>query len=1796
MSSSDKPNSLSHPCPTCGASIPADAPNGMCPRCLLAEGVATSSSLVAGSVAETIAGGAAKATQAPLPSHLRYLGDYELLDEIARGGMGVVYRARQASLSRVVAVKMILVGNLADESAVRRFRQEAAAAAGLDHPHIVPIYEVGEHDGQHYFSMGYVPGSSLAERLKQGPLPAHEAAELVLSIAAAVQYAHEQGVIHRDLKPANILLDEQGRPRVTDFGLAKVTSQDQSLTRTGQAVGTPGYMPPEQVQNEPIGPTADVYALGAILYALVTGRPPFQAATPLDTMLQVISAEPASPRTLNPAVPRDLETIVLKCLEKRTEWRYQAARDLAGELRRFQNGEPITARPPGVVERGLRWLGKQRQGVALVLIAVAVSMFALLSGSWTYTLYQQAQLGEIRLSSPGHDRLAAAIVDHRGREVIPLQTLPTRQPVQIPAGEYVARTSDQRLLGEDFLIDVAQAGQQQFEFSLAPSILQPDVTGTGTWNVVYTRGANAPAHLLLLNRDKLELHDFRTPPQHWSVDLASQVELKQLPNFRPWPWTVTFYSPSGFGSYDFRPQVVAHPPDLYGGELRDVIVAYRHQPVVLAFSAETGELRWHFTTEAFPKVTRAEVDALHVLQDETMFGAVLGTPLVVPDLDDDGVRDLVAAFVELEPAQQAERRLSWDQQARRTIEAISAKTGQRIWRHDLRDEAFLPAGSQEIPARCLWFSGYPFGSSGGGNSSYYYGNAFRHASSNTAQGQNQLVVPYPPRLVGTEGQERIVCLAGTELVELDVRTGRPIHTPHPVGGLAAREPEFADVTGDGEPELILVRPLGNQGARFRAPGEVLLQVQQLATGEMVFPPRKLVADYEKHAGRFHPSPRWPVVEDLNGDGREEILLPNGTSTDFAMDANINARAWGGLEALGGNGELLWERRLDAVDQQIDQLEVGPDLNADGWREVFVATIFSRRLQGAQLYVDALSGQTGQTLWSSSVSVPLNTSQLEDEVIGRLQWWNNGPDGWPQLVVPLVRGGNARSLGLTVFSAGTGAVTRRSEGLAEPFIADLDGDGPADLICFEPTEEQLLDKGGRLRFFRGTTQQPWRALGRKLQAADDYDGDGRADLLIVREYFAPRAAVSGSTGKLLWQQRERDSSVSYQPLHADFNGDGVADFAGIEGPHSNPGQTTPLRVFSGKSGRLIWKAGFGVSTFRHCTQVSACDLEQDGQPELMFVGQMDLDPNSPGRPQTHDWQHWLVVLDSAGKIRLQQQLTGWSQHTTLEDKSPIVPALADLNRDGCQDVIIPTVDANRQRALLALDGRSQNKLLWMTKIPPGEQAADKYAARRLPLLGTGDVNGDGVSDVIFNLARLRDQNDKEFALEVFALDGVDGSVLPGWPWTISAAAGLPNVAVREQSDGSDRERFRPRPEVVTVRSERVVVTWHQGLHDSPGRVLLLSGQGQLLGELAAKLPSGSMHFRPWLLDGDGAGQMGCVLLTSGGVEMFDLATRKSSWRCDLNDLVSNPTSAEIVSVEPSTAEKPAVVIVAAENKLFGLSARDGSVVCRAAALPDPYSEYEQSLQLLRHKNPEVWPLVVRGTKQADVICRTFEASPDAQAQRQSLRAAAVVDWNSRLDPRFARPLPWTTGDHFRALELEAPAYLASGFVFALLLIVLPGWLIWQFIRSWRFSLGQLLLVPAVLGLVLVGLQLPVPQSGHTVYVKVPRLDLALQLTPVWIAAWLVGAALVGRRWWFLALNLSTVAAVTGLMLVAYLGFDESGPSEYYVSTGWWQLLLLGGYVSAWLITAVGSLGVTVRALQNFWKPTRLPDVTIQSERL
>ena len=410
-------------CGRCGGALSRHAPAGLCPRCLLESALGEAPSTEPGRsrreeaqtstsqlstlnpppISQSLLTSAptAEDTGGAAPGPPQRLGDYELLERLGHGGVGVVYKARQSSLNRIVALKMLPFGRFTRDDFVKRFKAEAEAAAQLHHPNIVAIHEVGELDGQHYFAMEYIQGPNLAEAVRDQPMPVNRAVRLTRTIAEAVHYAHQHAILHRDLKPSNVLLDALDQPHVTDFGLAKrltnskLETPNLELTLSGQTLGSPQYTPPELAEGRPrdVGPRSDVYSLGALLYHLLTGRPPFVGETVPAVLEQVVRCEPVSPRLLHPAVSRDLETICLKCLEKEPAKRYPTAQALADELNRFLHDEPIHARPVGRVEKAWRWC-RRKPALAASLAALALAIvggFIGVSTQWHRAEHQRAR-------------------------------------------------------------------------------------------------------------------------------------------------------------------------------------------------------------------------------------------------------------------------------------------------------------------------------------------------------------------------------------------------------------------------------------------------------------------------------------------------------------------------------------------------------------------------------------------------------------------------------------------------------------------------------------------------------------------------------------------------------------------------------------------------------------------------------------------------------------------------------------------------------------------------------------------------------------------------------------------------------------------------------------------------------------------------------------------------------------------------------------------------------------------------------------------------------------------------------------------------------------------------------------------------------------------------------------------------------------------------------------------------------------------------------------------------------------
>jgi len=465
-------------CRKCGAKIFSDAPEGLCTGCVLETALGIFADTVAGVDDPTHSDHPARGdvarmfkTSVRAAEMLGELGDYELLEEIGRGGQGVVFRARQKNLNRIVALKVIGLGQWATPAHLKRFRLEAEAAASLDHPCIVPIYEVGERDGQCYFSMKFVEGGQLDEVVKQMPLSIRQAAELMTKVAHTVHYAHEHGILHRDIKPGNILLDAKGEPELTDFGLARLVESESTVTRTLEVLGTPSYMAPEQAagNNAKLTSATDVYGLGAVLYQLLTGHPPFSGGTTYETIKLLLETEPRPPRLWNSKIDRDLSTICLKCLERDPRRRYSSALSFAEDLERWLRHEPIKARRIGIVGQGRRWL--QRNPTAAVVTVLSLALVAALGVIvWKSELFQHTRatgIAVLPFENLSNDREDASFADGVQDDIL-------TKLAKIAHLKVISRTSVMGFRGKQNTREIGAA----LEVS---HVLEGSVRKTGAW-------------------------------------------------------------------------------------------------------------------------------------------------------------------------------------------------------------------------------------------------------------------------------------------------------------------------------------------------------------------------------------------------------------------------------------------------------------------------------------------------------------------------------------------------------------------------------------------------------------------------------------------------------------------------------------------------------------------------------------------------------------------------------------------------------------------------------------------------------------------------------------------------------------------------------------------------------------------------------------------------------------------------------------------------------------------------------------------------------------------------------------------------------------------------------------------------------------------------------------------------------------------------------------------------------------------------------------------------------------------
>lgn len=1749
----------------------------------------------------------------------KHLGDFRILGEVGRGGMGAVYEAEQVSLRRRVALKVLRFGAVSDPEAIQRFQREAETVARLHHTNIVPIFAVGCEGGVNYYAMQFIEGRSLDQVLRaQGQPPAAETvAAWGLQAADALAHAHARGVIHRDVKPSNLILDDaEGRIWLTDFGLAK-RLDDVTLSMTGALLGTPRYMSPEQAAaaNHKLDHRTDIYSLGASLYELATGQPVFTGDSPHNVISQILTVEPAPPRKHRPSLPRDLETILMKCLSKEPGQRYESARQLSDDLRAFLEGRPIAARRASWAERATRWVQRQRRSVALTAGAVAATLLLVAlaaAGSYAWHRSRQAQV----MLRTDHPPLVAELL-RDGQPVVPPVTVPTQHPLEAPAGDYQMRLSSGGRLSQT--LDLTLAPRQVFdhEFDLEDQVLWSDVRLDRTYDLAHfvetlnilksnppaspsapgagRRGLDFPlrrrADILRLTDDGVQCLAGATGSPRWELPLREPAHALLKDGVQiVWPWNqIGSGYERGLGLFDGRPWTVSASPAEPGSEaslleawdfnddgMSDLVLAARQQAWLIAVSGRDGEPLW--TTA---RAEAAQPSKMHWRQPEQGEG-VPYRPLALADQNGDGATDFLVTFVHATSRESSQR---W-------IELISGADGESLWRYDLPTELFAFSANESAPYDLRWFFGLSGGYSSGGTSSGWGGNYRTRGDSNLERSGPYVYLPTEPRLIGAE-TPGVVFLAGKHCVRLHPKTGELLSPPADVGVRTGLLPRYGDFDGDGRTDLLLVEQRPDKLAPQTAGAPRRIPVARLTAWSIIKESplwrRDVEAAWPRQQVMTLLPPDWPVVADVDGDGAADVLAPDGSTEGIE---SWNAPPWGKLALLdGATGEPRWRRQLFNLDEQLDCFIAGPDIDDDGRRELYVATLWG---EGATLFLDCLSGADGATLWRAEQRLVHNERMQAEYRLGNLAWHAARGDGWPQLVVTARCVEGDADDRLALFSAGTGRLTHLATQAAELQAGDLDADGVDDLVLFRRTDDYAWDQGGVLHAIRGVGGEAWRKANEQLLAVGDLDGDG------VQDLAAPQArrrltAWSGVSGAALWQT-EIDSdghefflypATTRDPRHElltrphDLDGDGVPDLLLAAGTVFLPQKRPIVMALSGRTGAEIWRSDFLVQRTEGAALLECRDLDGDRHVEIVFAAATDYgQPHRSYRVGTNDAQLWLAVLSGRdGRLRWTRPLTEIQAQNNGEmryelNRLRLEAAYIDLDHDRIEEIVLPAqrTPAAAPLDLYAYDG-GDGQPLWQFPLPTFHDIRDSFSDA-LPA-AAGDLDGDGRPEVLA-LTLTHAAGDRRLGdakLQLHALDGETGGVR--WRW---------ETPVERWNNQIDQDPalllYRLRPVLVRRPDGKqwvAIASWRDGrdLH-------VLDETGRLVSKTTIPQSANERGIRVWTLDANGDGGDELVFLTETSLLLLspeDLA--KPFWE-------RHESQAEFHRVlgllpDPSASGRIVVLGGGRDYSLRGVDPATGRFAWTCVGPTSPQLRpVPETAVLLSGPHGAAPPHALYQFQGQALVRRGMSLLAPSAAWRTFARPAATLR-PAEHDPRLLRPLPWKPHEHERR---EIPAFLAWGAFYGVALAAIPVLFVGWTIRRRRWGMKTMLLAPVVAGMTLAAMFVsPEDRDFHSPWNKL--LVAFLGAGPVLFAvATLARWLYQGRRrraavWLILAALVGVAAMIFNLYEREPGRIAQLQPGERYTWDGWYYIFLPVFYLMSWVLLLTVGGAWLLRAGGTWW---------------
>ncbi len=1765
----------------------ADSLGGRVPD--LAEWVARQAQ-IAKSLGQTLKG-AERQIHPAGSTELQRLGDFQIIRQIGRGGMGAVFEAEQLSLHRRVALKVLWFAASSDQEAINRFAREATTIANLHHTNIVPIFAVGNQDGVNYYAMQLIDGNSLDKLSSLAPfvVDADRVVDWGLQAAEALTHAHERGIVHRDIKPSNLMLDQSGRLWLTDFGLAK-SSTDQTLSLAGAMLGTPRYMSPEQASTAThnIDHRSDIYSLGATLYELLAGRPVFDGDSPVTVIQQILSQEPTALDKVQPNVPRDLSTIVMKCLNKDRIDRYSSARDLAQDLRSVSEGRPIRARRTSKLEIAGKWLKRHQTSVRYSAAVVAAITFVLIGLAAAWSGYRQYHTARVEIKSIGAP-VVTAFLDSQGERVgLPI-TLPTQASIELPSKEYILRASTAGLPSLDYSLALQPRDYRWIELDLGGQRLNFPMPPKRGYRVL---AAEDRALIVSWSETELNIERFRN-----SSDLPSTTDNTAAISLAP------------LGSNPAIKFVTSLGCDLDGDGYDEVLICLSQQSALRNVSRSRGFV-WH---QVFGESPTQVPDA----PDDNLFpwirGEILQPPMLVPDQDGDGKQDLLVSVGQNPREPRSDASL-----VQRFISLVSAVDGHEIWRHNLANADFeLPDGS-EIHGPLQWHLADPWSSGSNSISSHLIRNGrnLRHLDRKIG-----ITAPHVEaqqvELINVQQQRGIVVRTGTRIRMLDVATGVSDHGTVDTGVVSAVPFAAIDLDADGTDELLMIESLAEIPNPNASAFVTSLPQSRLVAWSLGLDKPVWSRTLEARVPIFNADQRrlsWPII---SKSPAKSLLIPNGVS--HAVGYQGESLPWSSVECLRPDrGEAMWSQRIANCDSWTDQFTFGADLNGDWVEDVLIASMWGSPLQ---LVTECRCGASGDLLWLSEETLAPNTVDSIESVdfladAQRFQVVLSAPNK-PKLALQ--------------FDVRSGQLKQSVDEFERLVFADVDGDRTLDWCLFRQAMQDA-ETMETLTIARGNSTEQWRILGEPVYAASDFDGDSVTDLLVGSELYI--RAISGKSGTLIWQyateQRLSDwrfytwdsdrlnsppqqlveqTGIDDRQLNMEITGsseassgnignsvekgrasfeawdvdqDGVSDVV-VQMGCNGRSRHVPFLVLSGKSGKRLWQCGTPTNPRAYRPPLQCLDLDGDGRLEILSIDQFTPTNQSQSLGQqpassslqsvlgaslwevggtNPEWTTPISFAAGSNNLLSLDRIQGFEKFPQAR--------LIKSDDDEIADLILlvektSTGPRGSELFLTAVSGADGNEK-WSN--PLNIKSFDQRTLPSCDRVATCDLDQDGRDEILYLSFENR-------------MEGVNSS----------RRAVLQAMDVRNGSEIWKYERVVPQGFLsssasglvapIVLRSTTLPPLVALNLRDSDNIdvVTIVTGNGELQGEYPMEIRK-SYHqdgFPCWVGDCNGDGNEE-LLFDDGELKALQVFGERKCLAGFGVRAAEPDVSVRVVHAEDGEAQVWASN--AGQYWVAAFKASSGKLLwkCQGDESGGKYHADLQVVQILSNgwsphpniiaKNPVV---VFNGYYGVAIAHRIADPDGIVEEMRPNPSAIDLRFKSSVSDWRLLRPLPWASSNN----DLESyagPSNLAMfiGFVLlcSFLLVVLPILIVQAAWRRWISHLAALLCLSTAvpIGWLFFSNPFQIPFMEETPSL-IEKITLGFQYAPLWLVIAWVPNWLFNGRWILLVVwtvvvigASSAVAAIAITESVANAPLSEGERFDLMFSP---MILLYGVFIASWL---------------------------------